>query len=156
LRDDLYYRLNVFQLNVPSLRERLADIPLLAQHFVDQMARKNNKNVKGIHPRALHYLRNYSWPGNVRELKNIIERAVLVARDNMIIIHDLPSVLRNEPVSGPTLSFPVGTKIETMERMAIVQTLDLTDGNKTEAAKLLGISLKTLHNKINQYGLRRT
>jgi DNA-binding NtrC family response regulator len=154
-REDLYYRLNVFHLSVPSLRERLADIPLLAQHFVDQMARKNHKEVNGIHADAMNCLKNYPWPGNVRELKNTIERAVIIATGKTILTHDLPDTIRQQPASGPMLSFPIGTPIDEMEKLAIVRTLDMTGGNKTEAAKILGISLKTLHNKLNQYGLRQ-
>lgn len=153
-REDLFYRLNVFQLLLPTLKERLGDIPFLAQHFVDEMAGRNNKKVHGILPDAMNCLKNYSWPGNVRELKNTIERAVIVAREKTIAVADLPEAIRQHPVEGPTLSFAIGTPIEDIEKQAILRTLDMTGGNKTEAAKMLGISLKTLHNKLNQYRVR--
>lgn len=154
-REDLFYRLNVFQLLLPSLRERLGDLPLLAQHFVDEMARKNKKEVRGVHPDAMNALKNYAWPGNVRELKNTIERAVIVARSKTISLTDLPVLIQQQPATGPTLSFAIGTSLDDVERMTILRTLDTTGGNKTEAAKVLGVSLKTLHNKLNRYGLRR-
>ena len=153
-REDLYYRLNVFQLSLPLLRERRGDIPLLAQHFVDEMARRNNKQVNGIAPNAMGCLKNYSWPGNVRELKNTIERAVIVAHEKQIGIADLPEAIRKHPIETPALSFPIGTPLDELEKQAILRTLDLTGGNKTEAAKMLAISLKTLHNKLNRYKAR--
>jgi DNA-binding NtrC family response regulator len=154
IREDLYYRLNVFHLSLPALRERVGDIPLLAQHFVDEMSERNHKEVRSIHPDAMNCLKNFSWPGNVRELKNTIERAVIVAREKSIQLHDLPEAIRQHPAQGPLLSFAVGTPIEEIEKVAILRTLDLTGGNKTEAARLLKVSLKTLHNKLNQYRQR--
>ncbi|MFH1262591.1 MAG: sigma-54 dependent transcriptional regulator [Pseudomonadota bacterium] len=153
-REDLYYRLNVFQLSLPTLRERVADIPLLAQHFVDEMSERNHKEIRSIHPDAMNCLKHFAWPGNVRELKNTIERAVIVAREKTILLQDLPEAIRQHPAQGPVLSFPVGTPMDEIEKTAILRTLDLTGGNKTEAAKLLGLSLKTLHNKVNQYRAR--
>jgi DNA-binding NtrC family response regulator len=155
LREDLYYRLNVFHLSLPPLKERQADIPLLAQHFVDEISRKNRKEIHGIQPDAMECLRNHSWPGNVRELKNTIERAVIISRGRNLTITDLPDSLRQRPAEGPRLSFPLGTPMEEIEKQAILSTLDHAGGNKTKAAKILGVSLKTLHNKINAYNARR-
>lgn len=154
LREDLYYRLNVFSIHLPRLKERVSDIPLLVQVFIDEFNRKNNKEIKGIDHEAMIYLKNYSWPGNVRELKNVIERAVIVAKGDLILASDLtPSVIQNVQ-GGPEFSFKIGMSIEEIEKRTIQKTLEYTGGNKTEAARILGISLKTLHNKINFYNLK--
>jgi DNA-binding NtrC family response regulator len=150
-REDLFYRLNVFHLVLPSLAERLADIPVLVQHFIDVFAEKNNKPIRNIHPDALAVLRSYPWPGNVRELKNTIERAVIVARHQVIGLEDLPENVKQRKAEGPDISVPMGTNMEEMEKLMIFRTLDYCNGNKTEAAKTLGISLKTLHNKLNRF-----
>ncbi len=153
-REDLYYRLNVFRLRLPLLRNRVGDIPLLAQHFVEEFAKKNNRNVRSIHPDAMMILREHHWNGNVRELKNTIERAVIVARTRTVEPEDLPESVKSRPSGGPTLTFPVGMNLEDIEKEMILRTLDLTGGNKTETAQSLGLSLKTLHNKLNRYRLR--
>jgi DNA-binding NtrC family response regulator len=150
-REDLYYRLNVFQLRLPSLKERVTDIPLLAQHFVELFAEKNQKEVKSIHPDVMNVLKNYDWPGNVRELKNTIERAVIVCRENMIRLSDLPDSISHKSSPQVGYSLQLGTTLEDLEKTAILRSLDLVEGNKTVCAKRLGISLKTLHNKLNRY-----
>jgi DNA-binding NtrC family response regulator len=150
-RDDLFYRLNVFHLQLPSLRERLGDIPLLAQHFVEIFAEKNAKPVRSIHPDAVAVLKNHTWPGNVRELRNTIERAVIVSRNRVIGVEDLPESVRQRTAEGPDLVIQLGSSIDEMEKQMILRTLDMTGGNKTEAARVLGISLKTLHNKLNRF-----
>lgn len=150
-RDDLYYRLNVFELQLPSLRERIGDIPILVQHFVELFSEKNQKNVRGIHPDALTILKAFAWPGNVRELRNAIERAVIVCRSSVIGVQDLPESLRQKKAEGPEVTFSLGINMDDVERQMILRTLDFAGGNKTEAAKTLGLSLKTLHNKLGRY-----
>jgi DNA-binding NtrC family response regulator len=168
LRHDLYYRLNVFAIQIPPLRERAEDIPLLVQHFIDELARRHDKRVKGVESAVIDELARRPWPGNVRELRNTIERALLVARDELIAPADLmteggaapadPRSLRppGSPVETGVLSsagesLPVGATIETVERRLILKTLESVGGNKTRAARVLGISLKTLHNKVKRY-----
>ena len=152
LREDLFYRLNVFAIRLPALRERKDDIPLLTQSFVREFAQRNNRTVAGVSEEALRLLDQYHWPGNVRELRNVMERAVIVARGDMIEPADLPQLMPPPPVaaagSGPRLT--AGTTVDEVERQLIEITLTHTGGNKTRAAELLGISLKTLHNKLNR------
>jgi two-component system response regulator HydG len=158
-REDLFYRLNVMHLSVPPLRDRQEDIPLLAQHFLEKYARRNRKTVKGFAPLAMDMLLKYDWPGNVRELENAIERAVILLSGEHITENLLPlRIVRQHPghatATDPTLSATGGTRtLEDMEKEAIMATLDATDGNKSEAARRLGISRKTLHNKLKTYGL---
>src|SRR5215213_5045966 len=154
LREDLFYRLNVFSIHLPSLRERKEDLPILAQHLVKQLAEKHGRPARYLSPAALDALQFHSWPGNVRELRNVIERAVIICSGEQIERHyfapypiDQRERMRNED----TLSLPVGTPLEEVERQMIMRTLQKTKNNKTRAAELLGISLKTLHNKLNLY-----
>jgi len=154
LRDDLLYRLNVFSIHLPSLRERKEDLPILAQHLVTQLAEKHGRPARYLSGAALEALQFHSWPGNVRELRNVIERAVIICSGEQIERHyfapypiDQRERMRNED----TLSLPVGTPLEEVERQMIMRTLQKTKNNKTRAAELLGISLKTLHNKLNLY-----
>jgi DNA-binding NtrC family response regulator len=152
LREDLFYRLNVFAIRLPPLRERKDDIPLLTQAFVREFAQRNNRTVAGVSERALQLLEQYHWPGNVRELRNVMERAVIVARGDMVEPADLPQLMAAAPAAataeGPVLT--AGTTVDEAERQLIEITLTHTGGNKTRAAELLGISLKTLHNKLNR------
>jgi len=154
LRDDLFYRLNVFHLHLPELKERIPDIPLLAMGFIQEFNKKNDKEIKAIDHDAHNFLKSYSWPGNVRELRNVIERAVIVSKGSIITVSDLPPNITENIQTGPEVSFKIGMSITDIEKEAIVKTLDYTAGNKTEAAKILGISLKTLHNKLKAYNLR--
>jgi len=154
LRSDLLYRLNVFGIHLPSLDERKEDLPLLAQHLVTQLAEKHNRPARFLSPSALNALQYHAWPGNVRELRNVIERAVIICSGEQIERHHFAPYpieqrerLRNEDV----LSLPVGTPLDEVERQMIMRTLQKTKNNKTRAAELLGISLKTLHNKLNLY-----
>jgi DNA-binding NtrC family response regulator len=154
LRSDLLYRLNVFSIHLPSLRERKEDLPVLAQHLVTQLAEKHGRPARFLSPAALEALQFHSWPGNVRELRNVIERAVIICSGEQIERHHFAPYpieqrerLRNEDI----LSLPVGTPLEEVERQMIMRTLQKTKNNKTRAAELLGISLKTLHNKLNLY-----
>jgi DNA-binding NtrC family response regulator len=154
LREDLFYRLNVFPIALPSLRGRVEDIPLLAEAFLQASAAKNGKEVKTISPEALRLLQQSPWPGNVRELRNAIERAVILCRGETIEPTHLPeSVRRPQEGARPTaaVTVPVGSTVDEAEKALILQTLEFTGQNKTRAAEVLGISLKTLHNKLNRY-----
>lgn len=154
LRNDLLYRLNVFRLHLPALGERKEDLPLLAQHLVTQLAEKHNRPARFLSPSALQALQFHAWPGNVRELRNVIERAVIICSGEQIERHHFapyPIEQRERLRNEDTLSLPVGTPLEEVERQMIMRTLQKTKNNKTRAAELLGISLKTLHNKLNLY-----
>ena len=151
-REDLYYRLNVVHIHVPPLREREADISLLAVGFLKEFAEENGKQLVGIDPRALSALRRYSWPGNVRELQNGIESAVVMARGSTIELHDLPPAVRNAQ-NAPAVRIPLGSTLDHGEREMIRATLNHQHGNKTRTAEILGISRKTLHRKMREYQL---
>ena len=154
LREDLLYRLNVITIEMPPLRDRKDDLPLLAQHLVTQLAQKHNRPARSLSQPALQVLQSHTWPGNVRELRNAIERAVIICSGEEIERHHLapyPVDQRARVRSEDTLTLPVGTPIEEVERQMILRTLQKTDNNKTRAAELLGISLKTLHNKLRLY-----
>ncbi len=154
-REDLYYRLNVFTIELPPLRDRIGDVPLLALQFLKEFAAANDKPIHGFTEEALALLSEADWPGNVRELRNAIERAVVVCRGHEIEPHHLPSTLRprsrTEPVDRDGLHLSAGTSLEDAERSIILHTLDHTAGNKTRAAGILGISPKTLHLKLKKY-----
>jgi two-component system response regulator HydG len=156
-REDLYYRLNVVTLNVPLLRERKEDIPLLAQHFLSTFAEKNRKQIKGFTPQAMDQLLKYDWPGNVRELMNAVERAVVLSRSEYLDEQDLPLVIKNalpdEEKSPSRYAVPADLPLEDVEKATILKTLESTGGNKSEAARRLGITRKTLHKKLKKYGM---
>jgi transcriptional regulator with PAS, ATPase and Fis domain len=208
LREDLYYRLNVFPIHVPPLRERLDDIPLLASYFLEMLNEKEGKNITSFEPEVVQALQQHVWPGNVRELRNVINRAYILASTNTITVGCLPDELKPqdggrlrprvlevpigltleeiqrrviaatlEYVSGdttkadrllgipakpgtqtasiiegsPTVAIRVGTSIEEVEKLLITKTLELNQGNKPKTAECLGISLKTLYNKLERY-----
>ena len=153
-REDLYYRLNVVSLALPPLRERQDDIPLLAQHFMTKFAEKNSKPVKGFTPGAMNRLVRYAWPGNVRELENVVERAIMLLMGEHISERELPERLLTTPqVESIADAFSMDTlTLEDVEHVVIRETLKRFDGNKTEAAKVLGITRKTLHAKLQKYG----
>jgi transcriptional regulator with PAS, ATPase and Fis domain len=151
LREDLYYRLNVFAIDLPPLRARKEDLPLLVQSFLAEFNQRNNKNVSALDAAAMRILEQYSWPGNVRELRNVIERAVILSTGEFIEAKHLPPLVTESPdIVRPTLSLAPGTTVEEAERRLILMTLEHTRDNKTRAAEILGISLKTLHNKLNK------
>lgn len=153
-REDLFYRLNVIALRVPALRERAEDIPLLAQHFLTRFSTRNRKSLRGFTPRAMDALRRYSWPGNVRELENAIERAVILAPGEYVGEEDFPASLRGGDGLFSTTSVPcVGQSLEEVEREAIARTLARVGNNKSEAARLLGVTRVTLRNKMRKFGL---
>src|SRR4051812_23267659 len=151
LREDLFYRLNVFALDLPPLRARREDIPLLVQSFLNEFNKTNNKAIRAVDQEAMYILERYPWPGNIRELRNVIERATILAESEFIEPRHLPPTLisRGEE-SLPTLTIAPGTTVDEAERRLILLTLDHTRNNKTRAAEILGISLKTLHNKLNR------
>lgn len=151
LREDLFYRLNVFSLELPPLRERKEDIPLLVQTFLNEFNTTNTKAVRGVDQEAMFVLERYPWPGNIRELRNVIERATILAGGEFIEAKHLPPALvtRGE-ATAPILTIAAGTTVDEAERRLITLTLDHCRNNKTRAAEVLGISLKTLHNKLNR------
>ena len=156
-REDLYYRLNVVALQVPALRERKEDIPLLAEFFVERFARRNRRKVEGITPRCMDMLINYSWPGNVRELENAIERGVILMRGDYLDDSVLPLPVQKafaEPQgeSASGISAAPST-LEEAEKMVIMKVMQEAEGNKSEAARRLNITRKTLLSKLNKYGL---
>ena len=157
LREDLFYRLNVFAIRLPPLRERKEDLPLLVQAFITEFNARNQKSIAGVDHQAMRMLEQYGWPGNVRELRNVIERATILATGPFIEPRHLPPMLveraGRRSTSRRWRSAP-GTTVEEAERRLIMMTLEHTRDNKTRAAEILGISLKTLHNKLNKLRLR--
>ncbi len=151
LREDLYYRLNVFTIDLPPLRDRRADIPLLVQTFLNEFNTRNNKAVRAVDQEAMYLLERYPWPGNIRELRNVIERATILAEGDFIEARHLPPpVVSRSEQTLPTVTLSPGTTVDEAERRLILLTLEHTRNNKTRAAEILGISLKTLHNKLNR------
>ena len=151
-REDLYYRLNVVNIHVPPLRERKEDIPLLVAAFLKEFSQENGKLIDGIDPKARLALYNYSWPGNVRQLRNSIESAVVLSKTATITLEDLPPNIRGE-TGGDSLRLPLGTRLAEVEKEVIRSTLAREGGNKSRTAEILGIGRKTLHRKIEEYGL---
>jgi len=155
-REDLYYRLNVVSLVMPPLRERRDDIPALVQAFIEEFNARYDKHIRSLDEGVLSGLLAQSWPGNVRELRNTLERAIIVCEGDTILpkhIPPKPSLRMAEPADGPdSVSFRVGTSLEDAEKALILKTLAANGNNKTRAADVLGISLKTLHNKLKAYG----
>src|SRR5438874_3599259 len=159
-REDLYYRLNVIQVVLPPLRDRIEDIPLLADHFMARYAAKNGKQIGGLTRAALSALEAYPWPGNVRELEHAIERAVVLSRGAQIDVDDLPESVRSggagraagigAALEGRTLAVPLGTTMEEIELRVIRETLRQTKGDKNLAAQLLGIAARTIYRKLDR------
>ncbi len=149
-RRDLFYRLNVYPIKLPPLREHREDIPLLAMHFLEFYKKRAGKSITGITKKALTYLRRYDWPGNVRELENALERAVVIAQGRMIALDDLPDAVRGAEASR-SIELEVGATIGEAEKRMILQTLAYTHGDRTRAAQILGIGRKTLYRKLQQY-----
>lgn len=152
-RRDLFYRLNVYPIQLPPLRERSDDIDQLVAYFVERFQQKSGKRVAGISDRALRVLKNYPWPGNIRELENCVERAVIVAAGRTITEQDLPETLRalSMPDQVTSIQFTIPMKMDDVERLMINNTLLYTNGDKAKAARLLGIGRKTLYRKLDQY-----
>jgi DNA-binding NtrC family response regulator len=151
LREDLYYRLNVFAIELPPLRLRKEDLSLLVQAFLTEFNERNNKSVSAVDPAAMRILDQYNWPGNVREVRNVVERAVILSTGEFIEPKHLPPlVTESHDVVKAVVALEPGTTVEEAERRLILMTLEHTRDNKTRAAEILGISLKTLHNKLNK------
>ncbi len=153
-RKDLYYRLNVIHLDIPPLRERREDIPMLALHFLDKFCRENNRPLNGFSPAAMSALKSYDWPGNVRELQNVVERAVALSQSHMVELADLPDEIREHSPAADVIAIPVGASMEEIERTAIIQTLRKTGGDKELTARLLGIGLATLYRRLKDMEAR--
>jgi len=152
-RQDLFFRLNVVTITAPPLRERVNDIPLLAQRFMGEFARENNKEINDITPEALNALMTYAWPGNVRELRNAIERMIVMAHGAKLTVHDLPGIVREQTQGTPGLGIKPNASIRDANRQMIVAALEAAGGNRSRAARTLGISRRTLHRKLNEFGL---
>jgi DNA-binding NtrC family response regulator len=154
LRQDLYFRLNVFHIHLPALRDRKEDLPALVDHILIDLNAKHGRQVRGVNAEVAELFQGYSWPGNVREVRNVLERAAIVCDRDLIGRAHLPSDFGRTLAAGATelsaMRFPLGTTVDAVERELILQTLGSTN-NKTRAAELLGISLKTLHNKLKEY-----
>jgi DNA-binding NtrC family response regulator len=157
LRNDLFYRLNVFNIQLPPLREHKEDLVALAQAILADMNEKHNRTVAGMSEAVTSAFQAYAWPGNVRELRNTLERAVIVCDGGVVELKHLPpgfgQVIPRAPVQeANAVRLGVGTTVDEAERLLILKTLEATNNNKTRAAEILGISLKTLHNKLKEYG----
>jgi DNA-binding NtrC family response regulator len=154
LREDLFYRLNVFSIHLPPLRERREDIPLLARNFIEEFNRQDNRQVRGLSSEAEKELERYHWPGNVRELRNVIQRAVVISGAGLIGAEHLPDTVLRAAAPTPAAAGGAVTPIREMERDMILRALEETGQDKRRAAQLLGISLKTLYNKLAKYGIQ--
>jgi transcriptional regulator with PAS, ATPase and Fis domain len=155
-RQDLYYRLNVIRIELPPLRERGDDVPVLLQHFIDKFAAGAKRQVDGIEPEALTALRNYDWPGNIRELEHAIERAVFLGKGSRIGLEDLPPNIVANGQSSVVLAQALRRQLtlRDLEREYVAKVLEETNGNKTEAAKILGVDRTTLYRKLEEYKLK--
>jgi DNA-binding NtrC family response regulator len=155
LRQDLYFRLNVFHIHLPPMREHKEDLPQLVEHLLADISTKHHKKVSGVGNDVMDLFKSYPWPGNVRELRNVLERAAIASDRGTVSRQHLASDFGRTPATTNSglgaIRFPVGTTVDAAERELILQTLNATSQNKTRAAELLGISLKTLHNKLKEY-----
>ena len=157
-REDLYYRLNVFTLAVPPLRQRVEDVPLLVTGFIEEFNAKYDKRITGVDDATLKILMSHAWPGNVRELRNVVERAFIACESDVITAKILPGTSPVAPVaswSGDSdiLTAPIGLPLREVEKQFVLRTLAAESNNKTRAADRLGISTKTLHNMLQRWGL---
>jgi two-component system response regulator HydG len=150
-REDLYYRINVVPITIPPLRERREDIPLLAEHFLRIYSEKNKRAIRGFGQGVMQAFMQHSWPGNVRELENIVERMVIMSKGDTLALAGLPPALAGQQQEGERTPLP--TSLKDIERDTIVKTLEQTGGNRTKTAAILGITRKTLQNKIKEYGI---
>jgi Nif-specific regulatory protein len=152
-REDLYYRLNVFSVFVPPLRERKPDILLLADHFLEKYAREHGKNIRRISTPAIDMLVSYHWPGNVRELENAIERAILVCDGHVIHSHHLPPTLQTAEASDTMVRVNLSDAVAAYEKDLIQDTLKSTRGNRAKTARLLGSTERIIGYKVRKYGI---
>lgn len=156
-REDLYYRLRVLPIELPPLRHRVSDIPLLATAFVDRFNREFGKRVEGVTPQAMEFLQQHRWPGNVRELCNVVERAVLLTEGSHVDLESLPPEVRSqgaeEEMAGSITLGPKGVDLEELERELLMEALRVAEGNRTEAGRLLGLSRHQIRNRLKKYGV---
>jgi len=152
-REDLFFRLRVVEIELPPLRGRTGDIPLLAQNFLREFAKENGKAVNDFTADALEALMNYPWPGNVRELRTAIEHAVVLSRSERISLRDLPAAVRGGAAGDPRLLQGKALTVKDAERELIVRALKETEGNRTQAAQKIGMSRRTFHRKLHEYHL---
>ncbi|WP_116788671.1 sigma-54-dependent transcriptional regulator [Flavobacterium psychrotrophum] len=153
-RMDLYYRLSVFKIHLPPLRDRVSDIELLANHFLQQFAEKNNKAIKPMAGKIIQLLRYYDWPGNIRELRNVIERSVTLENTCELQIDNLPSEIKEQLEPGNNTNVLSAFSLASAEKLHIQKVLNYTNGNKSDAAKLLKIGIATLYRKVDEYKLQ--
>jgi DNA-binding NtrC family response regulator len=153
LREDLFYRLNVFTVTLPPLRHHKSDIPLLARAFINEFNNRHNAHIESCREETFGLLSEYSWPGNIRELRNIMERAVILAKGAWIEPSHLPAYIQSNMVSGGRAANSVGLTAADAEKDLILRTLRATDNNKAEAARRLGLDVKTIRNKLKNYGI---
>lgn len=153
-REDLYYRLNVIPIHIPPLYERSDDIPLLVEHFVEKYNAENHKTIKGVDQRALKLLVAYRWPGNVRELENMIERAIVTTRNDILTDNDFPIELQLGGVEAISGGLKIPMSLEEGNKFLILKTLEKFNGNKTRAAEALGVSARTIRNKLSEYRVK--
>jgi two-component system, NtrC family, response regulator HydG len=150
-REDLFFRLNVFQIALPALRERREDVPMLVQHFVEKFNQDSGKHVSGVHPQAMEVLRAYDWPGNIRELKNAVERAVILCDGELITRDHLPPDMAGMGPERHVFRIAYGLTLDAVEKEYILGSLQRNANNKARTAEILGVSEKTLYNKLNRY-----
>ncbi|MGW8323630.1 MAG: sigma 54-interacting transcriptional regulator [Thermodesulfobacteriota bacterium] len=153
-REDLFYRLDVFRITMPPLRERAEDVTLLIDEFVKRYNTDFEKNILGISPECVGVMQAYEWPGNVRELKNVIQRAILVCDGEVILREHLPSRFHKRRALQPKVAFEIGTTLDAMEREMIVRTLAASENNRKRAAEILGISRRALYNKLRKHAIK--
>jgi two-component system response regulator AtoC len=153
-REDLFYRLNVVPIYIAPLRERKEDIPSLAEHFLKKCNQENNCHIEGISPKVFQMFMDYAWPGNVREMENYMERAVVTAKSKILTPRDFPKELSFGRIDMPTEEIKVGSTVHDAERKLILRTLKAQNGNRTKTAEILGISTRTLRNKLQEYGVK--
>lgn len=160
-RHDLYYRVNVYPIIMPSLRDRREDIPLLLQYFLAKYTQRFNKKIKGISHSAMHYLRHYDWVGNIRELQNALERAVILCKYEVIMPEDLPTHIVGQAIATPSTRSPYftipaeGVKLDDVEKDLILQALERVQYNKTKAAELLGLSRSCLRYRLLKHKIKK-
>jgi DNA-binding NtrC family response regulator len=150
-REDLYYRLNVINLHLPPLRQRREDIPLLISYFVTTLCAAAGKPVPAIEPALREHLETADWPGNVRQLRNCLESMIVLSRGDTLTLDDLPAVVGHAPASCERMTIPPGTRLDDLEHEAVEQALQQHDGNRTHAARALGISVRTLQRKLKAW-----
>ena len=150
-REDLFYRLNVIAIHVPPLRERKDDMPILSNFFVIKYAKKYKKEIRGFTPEVMDVLSTHHWPGNVRELENVIERAVVLCKKDMITLDYLQKNILPTKEDAAVIKIPLGTSLEGAEKEIISKTLQMTQGSKKEAARILGISTRKIEYKVKEW-----